>query len=166
MKQGAPGRLPTGAEGRAVDTLRRRNEVYGMNEAMNDLLKKVRASATVAGEYATRAASNVGKKASDAFNVSKLNIQIFDLNTSLDVIYKEIGKIIYDSHTGKETDNTVLEEKLRQADEKAAQIQELKDKIANHRDTKACENCGNSCGKDDVYCAKCGAKVGEEPAEK
>lgn len=129
-----------------------------MNEKLSKLLGKIRASATVAGEYASKKANSVGKKSVSAFNVSKLNLQIFDLNTDMDVIYKEIGKLIYASHLGEDTDSELLQAKLGEADEKMAKIRELKAEIENCKDEKKCPSCGNSCNTDAAFCEKCGAE--------
>ena len=130
-----------------------------MNDKLNDLLAKVRASATVAGEYATKAAKDVGKAASGAYNVSKLNLQIFDLNTDLDVLYKDIGRLIYASHQGKDTPSDELEAKLALADEKTAKIEALRAEIAAHKDAQVCPDCGSVGSREDKFCSKCGAQM-------
>ncbi len=123
----------------------------------SELIKKVKASATVAGEYASKKAVQIGEKTSDAFNTGKLNVKLFDLNTDMDVIYKEIGKIIYASHAGEETASETLEAKLAEADEKMAEINEIKEQIAKLAAAKKCPSCGNECQSDAAFCSKCGA---------
>lgn len=128
-----------------------------MTLKFDELIKKVRASATVAGEYASKKAAQIGEKTSDAFNAGKLNVKLFDLNTDMDVIYKEIGKIIYASHAGEDTESDVLEAKLGQADEKMAEINEIKAEIAKLSSAKKCPSCGKECENDAAFCSKCGA---------
>ncbi len=123
----------------------------------SELINKVKASATVAGEYASKKAAEIGEKTSDAFNTGKLNVKLFDLNTDMDVIYKEIGKIIYASHSGEDTEAETLEAKLSQADEKMAEINEIKEQIAKLSASKKCPSCGKECESDAAFCSKCGA---------
>ncbi len=123
----------------------------------SELINKVKASATVAGEYASKKAAQIGEKTSDAFNTGKLNVKLFDLNTDMDVIYKEIGKIIYASHAGEDTEAETLEAKLSQADEKMAEINEIKEQIAKLSASKKCPSCGKECENDAAFCSKCGA---------
>ena len=122
----------------------------------SELINKVKASATVAGEYASKKAAKIGEKTSDAFNAGKLNVKLFDLNTDMDVIYKEIGKIIYASHAGEDTEAEALEAKLSQADEKMAEINEIKERIAKLSTSKKCPSCGKECENDVAFCSKCG----------
>ena len=122
----------------------------------SELINKVKASATVAGEYASKKAAKIGEKTSDAFNAGKLNVKLFDLNTDMDVIYKEIGKIIYTSHAGEDTEAEALEAKLSQADEKMAEITEIKEQIAKLSTSKKCPSCGKECEHDAAFCSKCG----------
>ena len=129
-----------------------------MNEKLDNLMKKIRATATVTGEYVSKTASTIGKKTGEAFNAGKLNLQIFDLNTDLDVLYKEIGKLVYVSHTGGDTDSDELDAKLREVDEKLAKIAELKAEIEAQSDEKTCDVCGEVCERDAAFCSKCGAK--------
>jgi len=127
-----------------------------MKMNFNELVNKIRASATVAGEYAGKKASEIGGKTSDAFNVGKLNVKLFDLNTDMDVLYKEIGKIIYASHAGEDQDSQILEDKLAAADEKMAEIKKIKEKIASRTASKKCNACGKECENDAAFCSKCG----------
>ncbi|MEG2378383.1 MAG: hypothetical protein RSC43_08530 [Clostridia bacterium] len=130
-----------------------------MNEKLNDLLKKVRASATVAGEFAVKTATGAGKKANEVWSVSKCNLNIFDLNTDVDVLYKDIGKIIYDSHCNVDTPTETLEAKIEEVDSKMGEILALREKIAALKDTKTCDACGAKCEKDTIYCPQCGTKM-------
>lgn len=130
-----------------------------MNEKMNELLKKVRASASVAGEFAVKTANSAGKKANEMFNVSKHNLAIFDLNTEVDTLYKEIGKMIYQSHCNEDTSAEELQEKLEELDGKMQEIEDLRAKIDELRDTKECKSCGTKMEKDAQFCKNCGAKM-------
>ena len=128
-----------------------------MNEKFDAFIKKIRASATVAGEYAGKKATEISAKTGDAFNIGKLNLKLFDLNTDMDVIYKEIGKLVYAARSGDDEASAALEGKLEEADEKMKEIAEIKEKIANIGKDKTCEICGAECPEDAAYCSKCGA---------
>lgn len=133
--------------------------MFFVNETMNELLKKIRASASVAGDFAVKTANSAGKKANEVFNVSKYNLAIFDLNTEVDLLYKEIGAMIYQSHCNEDTSAEVLEEKLQELDGKMQEIAELRAKIAELRETKECPNCGTKMEKDAQFCKSCGTKL-------
>lgn len=128
-----------------------------MKDKINTFLKKVKASATVAGEYAGKKATEIGEKTSDAFNISKLNLKLFDLNTDMDVLYKEIGKLVYASHSGEDASAEELEEKLNAADAKMQEIADIKEQIAALGSSKKCPVCGHECESTAAFCSKCGA---------
>ena len=48
---------------------------------------------------------------------------------------------------------------LAQADEKAAKIAELKNRIADLKQAASCPACGESCGRGDKFCRQCGAPL-------
>ena len=118
-----------------------------MDQKIKDLLEKVKVTATTAAEAAGKAADAASKKAGELANVTKLNLQIFDLNTDIELLFKEIGKSVYLTHTGAEID------------EKYAKIAELKECIASRKTTCRCPNCGCECDKADSFCSACGTKL-------
>ena len=106
-----------------------------------------------------RAADSAGKKATEMAQATRLNLQIFDLNTECEVLYKEIGKIVYDIHVGIETPEEEMESRIAKVDENRARVAELKAKIADAKAGLVCPNCGKPCNKDDGFCSSCGAQL-------
>lgn len=133
-----------------------------MNEKMNEMLRKIRASATIAGEFAAKTAESAGKKASELYGVSKINLRIFDLNTDIDVLYKDVGRIIYASHRNQETSTEELESRLAELDDKTEKIEELKAELTKLKNTRTCQNCGEVFDKQGSFCPGCGARYREE----
>ena len=102
-----------------------------MDMKMQAFLDKVKDMADKTGKVSRHAAGVAGKKANDLALATRINLQIFDLNTECEALYKEIGKLVYDLHRGAEVTNEVT----------------------------ACPHCGKPCGKDDAYCSSCGAEL-------
>lgn len=111
------------------------------------------------GVVATRAADAAGKTATSFVNATKLNMQIFDLNTEIEILYKEIGKMVYRVHTGKEEDQEALQAKLLLIDEKLQKIEEIHEKLKVAKDKIYCPNCGRECASDAAFCSSCGAQL-------
>lgn len=131
-----------------------------MDPKVQLLLEKVKVLADKTGKAAVRAADTASKKASEMAQATRLNLQVFDLNTENEVLYKEIGKIVYDSHLGIDAEEGELEERIVKLDENRAKILDLKAKLAENRNAAACcPNCGKACGKEDQFCACCGAQL-------
>ena len=124
-----------------------------------NLAEKAKVLADKTGKAAVRAADSAGKKATEMAQATRLNLQIFDLNTECEVLYKEIGKIVYDIHVGIETPEEEMESRIAKVDENRARVAELKAKIADAKAGLVCPNCGKPCNKDDGFCSSCGAQL-------
>lgn len=135
-----------------------------MDTRVQALLDKAKALADKTGKAAIWAADAAGKKASEMAQSTRMNLQVFDLNTECDGLYKQIGQMVYDTHIGVDTDDDILDDLIMQVEENHARITELKTKLTESRgdvilvDTM-CPQCGRICGKDDAYCAACGAQL-------
>ena len=132
-----------------------------MDDKVRDIIKKVKSTATAAGYAAGKTAEAAGKRASEMVEVTKLNLQIFDLNTEISVLYKEIGEIVYRAHRGEDTEDLGLEGRLSVIDEKFAEIDVMKGRMENLKRTKKCSSpeCGKVCSKDDRFCSHCGTAI-------
>ena len=123
------------------------------------ILESAKATAAAAAEKAGKMADVATKKAGDMAVMTKLNLQIFDLNTEIDAVYKEIGKISYLSFVGDCSHEGELEDKYAQISERLAKIAEIRETIANTKTTLECPGCGKECSKEDASCSKCGHKL-------
>ena len=130
-----------------------------MEQKIKDILEKVKVTATTAAEAAGKAADVASKKASELAGITKLNLQIFDLNTDIELLFKEIGKSVYLTHTGAEIEAEEIDGKIAQIDEKYARIAELKEMIASRKSGCKCPSCGSECDKGDAFCSSCGAPL-------
>ena len=76
-----------------------------MDEKMKTALEKAKASASILLEKTGKAAENVvdvvGKKAGEVVDCTKMNYQILDLRSDIEVLYKEVGKQIYQKRMGE-----------------------------------------------------------------
>ena len=85
-----------------------------MDMKMQAFLDKVKDMADKTGKVSRHAAGVAGKKANDLALATRINLQIFDLNTECEALYKEIGKLVYDLHRGAEAVSyTHLEVQIR-----------------------------------------------------
>ena len=87
------------------------------------ILERAKATATYAAEKAGKMADAATKKAGDMAALTKLNLQIFDLNTDIDGLYKDLGRIVYLAHVGDESFVADLDDKFAQIDEKLASLE-------------------------------------------
>jgi len=130
-----------------------------MDPNVKAILERAKATATAAAEKAGKMADVATRKAGDMATMTKLNLQIFDLNTEIDAVYKEIGKISYLSFVGDRSHEGELEDKFAQVSERLAKIAEIRETISNTKTTLECPGCGKECSKEDAFCSKCGHKL-------
>lgn len=130
-----------------------------MEQNVRKLIEKAKVSASILAEKTSEAADIVGKKAETVVEATKLNLQIFDLNTEIEIHYKEIGKLIYNAHVGNEIDENDIEKLILSIDEKQAKINGFKTHLADTKKGRECPLCGKKCGISDGFCSSCGAKI-------
>jgi len=130
-----------------------------MDQNVKEIFEKVKATASIAYAAAGKAAEAAGKKAGEMVESTKLNLQVFDLNTEIEILYKEIGKLVYKTHIGDDVDAEEVDKQISAIDEKYAKINELRQKLAELKHTMQCPNCGKEVEKNDTYCKSCAYKL-------
>lgn len=126
-----------------------------MDSRITMLLEK----AKVVAERTGRAAENAGRRAGDMAQATRINLQIFDLNNECEVLYKEIGKMMYEIHLGAEVLNQEMDERIEKLDDTMERIAQLRTQLAGLKPARVCQSCGRQCGREDVFCAGCGAAL-------
>ena len=127
-----------------------------MNERLQELLDAVQRTASQVGGSAADAAYGMGKRAGELLSVAKLNIRIMDLKGAVSTALREVGEMIYATHTGTPTDSDVLLAKMQEIDSLKARLRELEGDPVIHL---LCPRCGREVRPDDVYCRDCGEKL-------
>lgn len=130
-----------------------------MDTRVQTLLDKIRVVADKTGKAAGRAADAAGKKATELASATRINLQIFDLNTECEALYKEIGKMVYEVHQGAEIANDEIDGRMEQVDEKQARIASLREELSGMKSFVTCPSCGRQCSKDDSFCSSCGGAL-------
>lgn len=130
-----------------------------MNEKLASLLETVRRTAVQAGDVAAGAAYSAGKVAGELLSVAKLNIRIMDRKAAVNTALKEIGEILYATHTGNPTDSEVLLAKLQEIDALKAEIAEMQTQIQREEEQHTCRTCGSAVRDGAAFCGECGEKL-------
>lgn len=94
-----------------------------MEEKTKVVLEKVREAACIIGKATGEAVEIAAKKTGEAIEATKLSFNNLELKTDIEVLYKEIGKMIYLTHLGLEIDPMEIELKLSLIDEKNEKIE-------------------------------------------
>ena len=130
-----------------------------MDERVKELLERVRGTAGAATGAAAGTARAAGRAAGQMVDVAKLNVQLFDLNGEYNDLLRQLGQVMVDAHHGQAEDPEKVAALLERADETAGRAAELKERIADLRQSQACPDCGAPCGKGDRFCRACGRQL-------
>ena len=131
-----------------------------MNERLQELLDAVQRTASQVGGSAADAAYGMGKRAGELLSVAKLNIRIMDLKGAVSTALREVGEMIYATHTGSPTESEALLAKLQEIDGLKEQIAALEAEIGRqHAAAGECPVCGSEAREGDQFCRQCGEKL-------
>ena len=130
-----------------------------MDAKVQSFLDKIKVMADKTSQAAGRAADAAGKKATELAGTTKVNLQIFDLNTECDVLFKEMGRMVYAVHRGKDVSNEEMDQKLAAVDAKQEKIAALRQSLAGMKSIVVCPHCGKACGQEDAFCPGCGGAL-------
>ena len=93
------------------------------------------------------------KKLTDA---AKRQLEIADLHAAVNTALRELGELLYATHTGNPTDSDVLLEKMQEIDGLKARLLELEGEPVIHL---LCPRCGREVRPGDVFCRDCGERL-------
>lgn len=133
-----------------------------MDERLESLLENLKATAGQVGDVAANTASTVTNGAAAVVNHAQTKLKLVDLKAEVNLQLRELGELLYATHTGTPTDSDVLLEKMQQIDALKAQIAELNATASPEKEAPAymCPICGAKPeSADDVYCKHCGSKL-------
>lgn len=104
------------------------------------------------------ATMNVGKKANDLVEITKLNLEIVDLENEIEDLYQEIGIFVFNSYKNNIEIPEIIKEKCKVIEEKSEKVAELKQKVSEYKSTLICPVCKTENDKENQFCSKCGQK--------
>lgn len=130
-----------------------------MDAKLQSILDRVKGVADRTGRSVGRAADAAGRKATEMAAATRLNLRIFDINTECDVLFRDIGRMVYELHRGDDVTNEEMDAKLAEVDAKQEKLAALREQLASMRSVCVCPNCGRTCSREDAFCPGCGTEL-------
>ena len=107
----------------------------------------------------TKTAKDAAKVSGDAVEYTKLKFKLAELNDEINKKYELIGKTVYKSTLGENTDADFIDEICAQITELIAKKDEYTETLDKMSNKKTCSECGEKIPSDCSFCPKCGAKA-------
>lgn len=113
------------------------------------------------GETLSEAGRDVSQKAKDLTESTKMNIDIHSKEEYINRQYTSMGKKYFELH---ENDEEALFEEIALIREAKAEIERMRQQLAEKKGMKKCPSCQVLMPQDAQFCPSCGAKY-ETPFE-
>ncbi len=105
------------------------------------------------------AAGVVGKKAGQIVDVSKLRINISEVNGEISKKFRQLGEYVYENKKEGEIDETEIDARIVEIDEQYTQLEELTNQMASLQNKVSCPVCRKQCSSEASYCSACGGAL-------
>jgi len=103
-------------------------------------------------------AKAAAKKSGNVVELTKLNMNIGTEEEKIKKLHSEMGKLLYDVYLGGEQINEELIPFCEKIDVIYGTIEDMRSKILELRNVKACAECGHELEIEMAFCYKCGRK--------
>ena len=141
-----------------------------MNDKIYELLDIVCRNAANAKEVASEAAQTEKANAANAayaagpvspelLATAKVRMKIVELESQVNAALRDLGKMLYATHTGTPTESEVMIEKLTEIDRLNEELEILKGGIAKEPVVPTCSTCCAQVQEGDEFCRECGGKL-------
>ena len=117
----------------------------------DEILNKAKAAAGVAG-----------KKTEEMLETSKLKLQVVQINSDIDKIYKRIGELMYSQSRNNISASAEIEDAMNQIDKLYQDATDINAKISEMQKFIKCSNCGAANSMDAIFCSRCGRTLSKE----
>lgn len=90
--------------------------------------------------------------------VSKINLDISNKKSSIEKLYKKLGKKLYKLYKKQPIKNDELEKIIKDIDKEKKELDYLENNLMKTKDKKRCKHCNSYIDNYSSFCPKCGKK--------
>ncbi len=110
-------------------------------------------------ENAKNCVYKVSEKASDTYDIAKLNCTKSRIKSDIDKCYKAVGNKYYICVKNDRLDKADFSAEISKIDELHTQLENIQQQINFAKNLKRCPVCGKAQNGDKPFCADCGSKL-------
>ena len=114
---------------------------------------------------AKSAAQTVSKVAVQFVDMSKLRLNLAELNSEINKQYQALGQCVYEAEKAGSCCEKDKAEKIAALDELYAQFSTVSAHLAALRNKVTCPACGKQVDMDSMFCSHCGMRLDEAKAK-
>lgn len=105
-----------------------------------------------------KTAISAAQKTGEMVEIGKLKIAVSNKKSKINDCYRDLGLALYTAQKQGSDEAEALNRIITDIDVLFAELGELEKELASLKSQKKCEECGELCDEDAVFCAKCGTK--------
>ena len=110
-------------------------------------------------------ASDLGHKANDVVEVSKLRLSVVSLGSDIDKVYQKLGLMIYEMVKAGTANQELVNGCVAEIDALKLKLEEANQKIDELKNVRRCDSCGNAVDIAAQFCPMCGSLLHKPEAE-
>lgn len=126
---------------------------------MEEVFDKIKVHAYKAKDGAVKLTRSVIDRTNNVVSQTKLKFAINETEDKIKDIYTEIGKAVYERYAASGEVYDTVSERCGKIEDLKAEAKDLKEQLAQLKETVRCPACDAYNHTDDVYCLKCGEKL-------
>lgn len=130
---------------------------------MEEIFEKLKSGAYKFKKGAKNVTKQVVRKTNDAVSQTKINFAINETESKITEIYEDMGRNIYREYLKNGEVAEGMLEGCTQIDKLFAEIDDLKEKIAELKHSVKCPGCGDYNKNGASYCSTCGTELKSAP---
>lgn len=133
-----------------------------MDEKLQELLYKAQAAAADVGNTAAAVAVSAVRGAEELMESGKRKARSMELQGEINLLLRQIGEMVYATHTGAPSNSDALFEKLHLIDQRKAELKTLQpsaSEACGQEPAGVCAACGAAARAGDLFCRNCGARL-------
>ncbi|MCI8622213.1 MAG: hypothetical protein HFG26_00955 [Provencibacterium sp.] len=110
-------------------------------------------------------ANDLGQKANDVVEVSKLKLSVVSLGSDIDKVYQKLGLMIYEMVKAGTANHELVDGCVAEIDALKIKLDEVNQKIDALKNVRRCDSCGNAVDIAAQFCPMCGSLLQKPEAE-
>lgn len=126
---------------------------------MDDFVEKIKQGAAKVFDEAEKVTNAAVNKTGSVLNQTRVGYAINASEAKIKALCAEIGNFVYDEYKRGNEFPEDINERLKKIDSLYEEINELKLKLADLKNSKICPSCNAFNDNENTYCAKCGEKI-------